>query len=472
MVGLNAALYIGRDALMTQQLAISVTGQNIANVNTTGYSRQRVVLESKVIDSAQGPIGAGVTDKGIVRSYDQFLNAHIREETQQKGTWQAESQSLQQVEIIFDEASGDGLSQHMSKFWNAWQDLTLNPSGYAERKALLTASEDLASNFQEKYQYLDQIQKDMDDRITAATTEINTLASNISDLNDKIVKMELNGSSANDFRDQRDVLINQLSEKINFTTKEDSQGRVTLTLGDGHDLVGNPPFGKLKTVTNVVTGVKDLEWDSVSGTTPIANINISAGNLSGWMNVRDSLVPGYKDQLDTLAGQIIDEVNAVHAAGQGLDGTGSSSGINFFSVKSAKPASTMQVNPDIIADVNKIAAAGGNVLPGLIRGDNSQAVAMAGLQNTLTMDAGSATFDTFYNTLVSRVGSDVQNASMNLEHHAATVAQMENYRESVSGVSLDEEMVNLVKFQQGYSAAAKLIDTVSQMMDTVINMVH
>ena len=96
---------------------------------------------------------------------------------------------------------------------------------------------------------------------------------------------------------------------------------------------------------------------------------------------------------------------------------------------------------------------------------------MAGLQNKLTMDGGSATFDTYYNTLVSRVGSDVQNASMNLEHHTATVEQMENYRESVSGVSLDEEMVNLVKFQQGYSAAAKLIDTVRQMMDTVINMV-
>jgi flagellar hook-associated protein 1 len=374
------------------------------------------------------------------------------------------------VEIIFDEASGDGLSQHMSKFWNAWQDLTLNPSGYAERKALLTASEDLASNFQEKYHYLDQIQNDMDGRITAATDEINTLASNISDLNDKIVKMELNGSSANDFRDQRDVLINQLSEKINFTAKEDSQGRVTLTLGDGHDLVGSPPFGKLTTAVNATSGYKDIVWDSAPATS--INDNITAGNLSGWMNVRDSLVPGYKDQLDTLAGQIIDEVNAVHAAGQGLDGTGSPSGITFFSVKSAKPASTMQVNPDIIADINKIATAGGTVLPGLIRGDNTQAVAMAGLQNTLTMDGSSATFDTFYNTLVSRVGSDVQNASMNLEHHTATVALMENYRESVSGVSLDEEMVNLVKFQQGYSAAAKLIDTVSQMMDTVINMVR
>lgn len=462
MIGLNASLYIGRDALMTQQLAISVTGQNIANVNTIGYSRQRVILESTVINSSDGPIGTGVIDKGIVRTFDQFLNVHINEEIQQKGTWQAESESMQQVEIIFDEASGDGLSQHMSQFWNAWQDLSLNPSGYAERKTLTTSSADLASNFQEKYQYLNQIQKDMDNNIDAATDEINSLASKITDLNDKIVKMEMNGSSANDFRDQREVLVNQLSEKINFTTSEDSQGRVILTLGDGNALVGNPPFGHLTTTVNDA-GYYDIVWDSDPSTS--INESITAGNLRGWMNVRDSLVPGYKDQLDTLAEQIIEQVNAVHAAGQDLEG---STGTIFFSGDSA---SSIQVNPDILADVNKIAAAG-DVDPELIRGDNTQALAMAGLQNSLTMDGSSATFDTFYNTLVSRVGSDVQNASMNLEHHTATVEQMGNYRESVSGVSLDEEMVNLVKFQQGYSAAAKLIDTVQQMMDTVINMVQ
>jgi flagellar hook-associated protein 1 len=462
MIGLNASLYIGRDALMTQQLAISVTGQNIANVNTPGYSRQRVNLESKVIASAQGAIGAGVIDRGIVRSYDQFLNAHIQEEIQQKGTWQAQNEAMQQTEIIFDEASGDGLSQHLSQFWNAWQDLTLNPSGYAERKALTTASEDLASNFQEKTRYLDQVQKDMDGRIAAATDEINSLATNITNLNEKIVQLELNGSTANDFRDKRELLINQLSEKINFTTSEDSQGRVTLTLGDGNVLVGSPPFGKLTTAVNA-SGYHDIVWDTAPATS--INDSIAAGNLKGWMNVRDSLVPEYKDQLDILAGQIIDQVNSVHSTGMGLDG---STGNNFFSGNSA---STIQVNATVLGDVNKIAAAGAVSLD-LIRGDNTQAIAIAGLQNKQTMDGNSATFDTYFNTLVSRVGSDVQNASMNLEHHAMTVDQMENYRESICGVSLDEEMVNLVKYQQGYAAAAKLIDTVQQMMDTVINMVR
>ena len=247
MVTINSALYTGRDALMTQQLAISVTGQNIANVNTPGYSRQRVNLESTVVLSAEGAVGTGVKAKGIDRSYDQFLNAHINEEIQQKGRWDAQNQSLQQTEIIFDQSSGDGMSQHMSLFWNSWQDLTLIPSGYSERKVLLTASDDMASNFHEKFDYLNQIQEDMDGTISDATGEINSLASQILNLNDKIVMMEMNGSAANDFRDQRDVLMNQLSENINYTTTEDSDGRVTLKLDDGNALVGYPPFGKLTT---------------------------------------------------------------------------------------------------------------------------------------------------------------------------------------------------------------------------------
>ncbi|MFH0995931.1 MAG: flagellar hook-associated protein FlgK [Pseudomonadota bacterium] len=461
MVTINSALYTGRDALMTQQLAISVTGQNIANVNTPGYSRQRVNLESTVVLSAEGAVGTGVRAKGIDRSYDQFLNAHINEEIQQKGRWEAQNQSLHQTEIIFDQSSGDGLSQHMSLFWNSWQDLTLIPSGYSERKALLTASDDMASNFYEKYNYLDQIQEDMDGTISTATGEINSMASQISNLNDKIVMMEMSGSAANDFRDQRDVLMNKLSEQINFSATEDSAGRVIIALGDGNALVGYPPFGKLTTAVNA-SGYKDIVWDSAPSTS--ISDSISSGKLKGWMDVRDSLVPEYKDRLDTLARQIIQEVNTIHAAGMDLNGD---TGIDFFTGNSA---STIQVNPLLLNDVNKIAAAG-VVSPDLIRGDNSQAIAISELQNKLTMDGNSATFDTYFNALISRAGSDVRNASLNLEHHTMTVEEMDNFRESVAGVSLDEEMVNLIKFQQGYSAAAKLVDTVKQMMDTVINMV-
>lgn len=463
MISLNSALYIGRDALMTQQLSISVTGQNIANVDTAGYCRQRVNLESKSIQTSQGNIGTGVMAKGVVRIYDQFLNAGIQEEIQQKGRWQAQSRSMQQVEIVFDESSDYGLSRHMGQFWDSWQALTLNPSGYAQRNALVTSSENLAFNFQEKFRSLEQVQKDMDVQIVAAVGEINALASQVASLNTKIQQLEMGGGTANALRDQREVLIRQLSEKINFSTREDAAGRVTLTLGDGRDLVGNPPFGKLTTAENA-DGYHDLQWDTVPPTS-IDNQHVTAGNLSGWMKIRDSLVPEYKDKLDLLARQIINQVNEIHRQGQGLDGA---TGNDFFSGNSA---STLQVNPDIVDHVEWIAAAGGSGPPESIGGDNTQAMAIAALQNKKTMDGGSATFDTYFNALVSKVGSDVQKASVQLDHYTMTVEQMENYRESVSGVSLDEEMVNLVKYQQGYAAAAKLIDSVREMMDTVLAMV-
>jgi len=462
MVTINSSLYIGRDALMTQQLAISVTGQNIANVNTPGYSRQRVNLVSTAIPSAEGPVGTGVKANGIARVYDQFLNSQVNVDAQQKGTWEAQSQALQQTENIFTETSVDGLSQNMSKFWNAWQDLSANPSGYTERKTLADQSQTMAANIQDTYHSLDRIQKDMDGRITGAVDEINSLATQISSLNDNIAKMESGGQSANDFRDQRDLLLNQLSEKINFISSEGSDGRVTVTLGDGNKLVGNPPFGKLSTAANA-SGHPDLVWDSAPTTS--INSSVSAGNLKGWLDVRDSLVPGYKDSLDSLAQQIIQGVNALHAGGTGLDG---STGIDFFSGNSA---STIAVNPDILNNVNMIAAAG-PVSTELVAGDNTQSIAISNLQNTLTMNGNTNTYDNYYNSLVSSVGSDSRNASASLEHQTTVVNQVNNLRESVSGVSTDEEMVNLVQFQHGYSAAAKLIDTVSQMMDTVINMVR
>jgi flagellar hook-associated protein 1 len=473
MVTINSTLYIGSSALMAQQLAISVTGQNIANVNTTGYSRQRVNMVNTAVPSNLGPVGTGVKTTGISRIYDQFLNASINDDIQQKGTWEAKSQTLTQIESIFTETTDDGLSQNLSKFWNAWQDLSNNPSGYAERKAVADQGQALAQNLQDDYNSLDRIQTDMDDRITAAVVDVNTMATQISNLNDNIANIERLGQPANDLRDQRDLLLNQLAEKINFTSSEDSDGRVTVTLGNNKKLVGNPPDGKLSTVVNTSNhNYHDLVWTDTFGTTTTINSSITAGNLNGYLNVRDSLVSGYKDSLNKLAVQIITEVNSQHAKGTDLEG---SSGVDFFKGTSA---ATIQLNSDpgedILNNLNLIAAAAaGTVSPEPVSGDNTNALAISQLQTEKwTIDGNTVTFDTYYNSLVSSVGTDSRNASTNLTQQTNIVDQTNNLRDSISGVSTDEEMTNLIQFQHGYAAAAKLIDTVSQMMDTVINMVR
>jgi flagellar hook-associated protein 1 FlgK len=210
------------------------------------------------------------------------------------------------------------------------------------------------------------------------------------------------------------------------------------------------------------TGLQDIVWCDSDGNSAAITDTISSGKLKGWCEVRDNVIPDYLNRLDALANGIRGEVNNLHASGYGLDG---STGSEFFTGTSAVD---LTVNPTISDDPSKIAASASSAgLPG----DNSIAIAITNLQNALTMNGGTGTFDDYFNSLVTDVGSQVEMAGSNLDHQSSMVDHLDNYRESISGVSLDEEMVNLIKFQHAYDAAAKLITTVDELLNTLINMV-
>jgi flagellar hook-associated protein 1 FlgK len=456
-------------SLLTQQKAIDVTGQNIANVNTPGYSRQRVVMEpSAPINFQPGQMGTGVKAAEIQRIYDGFIGGQINGENAKLGQWEATESGLERIELIFNESSGVGLEQAMGEFWSAWQDLVNNPSGYPERTALLSRSETLARTFNTMSANLQQIQLDYDRTIAGTLDEINGLSRQIVDLNDKISQVEIAGQNSNDYRDQREQLLKELSGLIETNTYENDQGQVTVLTGGGRPLVQSPHAYTLSTVTNA-GGLQDVVWMDRSGTAVDITASIGGGELKGWLDVRDGFAQDYLDRLDALAGSIMSEVNAVHRNGFGMTIdplTGAfSTGQDFFA---GTTAATMTVDTAIALDVNRIAAA---ATAATVPGDNRNAVAMANLQGRLTMNGASTTFDNYYSALASGVGNDVRNASANHEYEDAMVTHLENYRESVSGVSLDEEMINLVKFQHAYDAAAKLITTVDDMLNTVLNMV-
>ena len=456
-------------SLLTQQKAIDVTGQNIANVNTPGYSRQRVVMEpSTPINFEPGQMGTGVKAAEIQRIYDGFIGGQINGENAKLGQWEATESGLGRIELIFNESSGVGLEQAMGKFWSSWQDLVNNPSGYPERTVLLSSSQTLARTFNTMSANLQQIQLDYDRTIAGTLDTINGLSRQIVDLNDKISQVEIAGQNSNDYRDQRDQMLKELSGLIDINTYENDQGQVTVLTGDGHPLVQSPHAYTLSTVTNA-SGLQDVVWMDRSGTTIDITNAIGGGELKGWLDVRDGYAQDYLDRLDALAGSMIAEVNAIHQGGYGMTidpGTGAPvTGAPFFAGTSA---TTIAVDPSIAADVNRIAAA---ATAATVPGDNRNAVAMASLQGQLTMNGGSTTFDNYYSALASGVGNDVRNASANHEYEDAMMTHLMNYRESVSGVSLDEEMINLVKFQHAYDAAAKLITTVDDMLNTVLNMV-
>ena len=460
-------LNTGRTALLTQQKAIDVTGHNIANVNTDGYSRQRINMETcEPVSSSPGQTGTGVMAAEIQRIYDRFLGTQINNENQNLGSWEAQKGVLERIEIIFNESSGYGLNQVMSEFWNAWQDLANNPSEYTERVALLDKSETVATTFNNTYSNLTQIQKDIDTSIMGTITEINSIAERIAGLNQKIAEIEVSGQNANDYRDSRDLSLKELSLMIDIESFENSDGKVTVLTAGGRPLIENVSSWNLSTKADD-SGFQDIAWTDSDGNLVDITDSISGGKLKGWIEARDVIIPDYLSNLDELAEGIIEEVNILHFAGYGLtDDPTENTENNFFTGSSA---SDISVDSKIVNNVRLIATAGSDGAPG----DNSNAINIANLQNKLTMngDPAAATFDDYYNSLISDVGSMAQKAKVSFDHQSLMVTHLDNYRESVSGVSLDEEMVNLIKFQHGYNAAARLISVADELLDRVINMV-
>jgi flagellar hook-associated protein 1 len=564
MTDIFGVLSIGSKALSAQQKGIYVTGNNIANINTPGYSRQRLNMASDFpVDSSIGPVGTGVNAIEVERIYQRFLGVQINNETQSLGKWEANKDMLERVEMISDESGGYGLSQVMSDFWNAWQDLSNNPSGSVERSVLVAKSETLATTFSNNYQDLQTVQTDIDTMIKGNVDEINLLSEKIGSLNQKIVQMEAGGDTANDFRDQRDQLLNDLSELIDIDSFENANGGVTVSVGSGQPLVEGTNVYRLSTQVNSA-GNQNVVWVDAADNTVDITDTISGGKMKGWLNARDLDIRNYLNRLDTLAQSFMEAVNTLHASGYGLDGstgndffTGAAtasgvldsaltvsaeeggagniaitlvaggtagsetvmtdpvtgdiriaiedgvstqaqiaaalqahstiatavaaapaaawtlgSGTDTVTLSGGSSAAEMLVNPAIVLDDQLIAAAQSfNTTPGDKPGDNSNAIAIANLENAMTMKGNTATFGAYYESYIGDVGNAVQQADSYYSHQDQMVGQLENYRESISGVSIDEEMINLVKFQNAYQAAAKLITTADEMMQTVLNMI-
>lgn len=463
MTHLFGVLSTGTSALLTQQRAINVTGNNIANVNTPGYSRQRVNLETNMpVHTSAGLMSCGVTSTAIERFYDRFLGVQLNTENANLGRWEAQQGMLERVEVVFDESDGYGLNQSLSDFWNAWQDLSLNPSGATERSMVAATSQGLADAIRKKYGDLEQVQADIATAVVNGVETVNRLTAQVADLNQKIARTEIGGANANDYRDRRDLILKQLAEIIDIKSFENADGQVVVSVAGGRPLVESGNTWQLQTQTNA-DGHTDVLWPDVSSGAVVISSEIRAGKIGGWLQARDVNIADYKDQLDALATGLRDQVNALHAAGYGLDG---STGTDLLI---GNEAADLGVNPDILSDFNRIAA---SATAAGVPGNPDNAIAINNLRTALTMNSGAASFDTAADALVSQVGYDVQTAKANSSHQADMMTYLENYRESVAGVSLDEEMVNLVKYEAAYNAAAKMISMADDMLNNLMNIVR
>ncbi len=432
-MGVSDILQIGVTALFAQKTALSVTGENIANVNTPGYSKQTVNLEPGRTNLVNGfPVGSGVQVASISRVYDDFLQQQLVSANSSNGGYNTQQTALQRVQQLFNEFSTGGLGTDLNSFFNAWQDLANNPSGQAERQAVLAQAQTVVSDFHQMNSSLTLVQSDANQSLQGETSDINDKLKQIAGLNDQISQLEFQGGTANEMRDSRDQLLQELAGKVAITSRENSNGTVTVTLPQGATLVdgnkaatfslqadpANSGFYRVMLTPPGASAPQDV-------TSILAGSGANQGEIGATLQVRDSLVKPFLDGLDELASNLATQVNSLHSTGYDLNGA---TGVNFFTPPSGSPTLTPGYSSLIdlnITSGDQIAAAASNpTLAGNGTGDNVKALSIANLANAaIPMSGGDSTLDGFYNSLVAKSGVAVQGAAARRDaepkqHHA------------------------------------------------------
>ncbi len=457
MSGIFQGLELAKRALLSQQYALSTTGHNIANANTPGYSRQRVHLTAtNPLSNTLGQFGTGVKVATVRHVRDVFLMNQFRQGSESSGRWDELQRALSEVENIFLEPSETGFNEVLNEFFGAWHTLSQNPESSAGRSAVREQAELVANAFHQMAQGLDDLQRSLDIEVQGRVQKINQIAADLAGLNQKIARQELDGNLANDLRDRRDFLVDELSQYVNVNVLEESNGLTRVFIGS-MELVEKSSYTALEVRHDTVNDLRisKLVWKGSS-----TELKFEGGELAGLVEARDRVIPEYRQQLDALVSAFVTEANALHTSGAALDGT---TGHHFFDPLGLT-ADSIRLSSEVSNDLNMIAASqsGGP-------GDNANAIAIANLQNALTMNNGTSTFNEFFASLVGSVGVRTAEATDAKTNAELVLQQIEFSRQSVQGVSLDEEMANMIKAQHAYDAAARVVNAMDRALDTLIN---
>jgi flagellar hook-associated protein 1 FlgK len=460
-MGLTPLLSIGTSALAAFQRALAVTGHNISNVNTPGYSRQETILtETDPQNGRPGQVGSGVQASEIRRSVDTFIEGQLVTSHERRGQFEASRNALLRVQPMFGDSNGQGIAAGITEFFNAWQDVATNPSDPTARTVLLSRAGTVANRFNEQAVQLAAQRQALDGQVGQAVGEINQLTSRIAALNQAISQAEFSGQQANDLRDQRGRVVNELAELIDISTVEDGTGELAVFAGKGQILVDKYRTYTLSGAADPSnSGLLTVQYDGGGGPVPLNSV-IAGGRLKGLLDIRDGTLPSVRASLDQLASALVTQVNSLHQAGYGLDG---STGQALFSA-GGTTAATMQVS---VTDIQQIAAS--STAAG-VPGNNGNALAIGALQTSSVAALGNASFQEFYGALAGRIGAAVQGVERDLSAQEMTHEQLEAHRAEISGVSLDEELVNLLKYERAFQAASRLVVVADELLQTLLTL--
>ena len=465
----------GRHSMMNSQTALQTTGHNIANKSTEGYSRQRVeIVTNEPIGHGKLRIGTGAKTASINRINNPFIERQIGNEQAKLGYLEAKGGSLGQVEQVFNEQASKGLNTSLSEMFNAFRELSNNPESLSTRTQVAQIADSVAKTFRRVSDTMVAGQAGIDQQLASHVKEVNDLSSEIATLNEKVQVETAQGGPANDERDRRDLLIKKLSEKINIRWAEGEDGMVTITAGTSAVIVAGYDSRKLD--TKAVPGEPGKEGgalgiyyrNSENGSDFNLTNQFTGGQIGGLLDVRDKVGGVVIEKIDSLAEHVMNAVNSVHALG--VDAHGNKAG-EFFSLEPQEgppghAASRLMLSTAIANDANKIAASADIDSPG----DNRVALRLGHLEGDSIMDGGGSTLNEFYNSIVGDVGLSTKRATSGATAQADVVKQLNNLRESVSGVSLDEETTKLIEYQKSFDASARLVKTADELFDTVLNL--
>ncbi|NNV07381.1 flagellar hook-associated protein FlgK [Geobacillus sp. C56-T2] len=519
-------LEVAKRGMAVQQMALYTTGHNIANANTPGYSRQRVnFVQSEPYPPASmnrpqipGQMGTGVEAGSIERVRDHFLDYQYRNEASKSGYWSARSETIAKMEEIMNEPSEFGLGKALTQFWESLQDLSANPENEGARAVVRQRGIAVAESFHYLNTSLSQIRTDIGQEIKTGLLAVNSILKQISELNDQIKTVEPNGYLPNDLYDKRDALVDELSKYFQVKVETVPSGGNALDIAEGvyeislvnqdgstikvvakdgySKLFVEPSVNPVNDRTNPDGYVSKIQIEGASGAlTTISDSdfgNLANGRIKSLIELygygpnRDNVKGYYPDMLadlDKMAYSFAAIFNAQHRQGYGLN---NSNGIDFFELNADNTtgkgaAASIKVSDVIVNDLSQIAASaksgesgnGNNALYLSMIKDvqitNSLAPLPSGNGATVSVPIIGGTVQTFYQGLIGKIGVDGQQAERMKTNAETLAAYVDNNRQSVSSVSLDEEMTNMIKFQHAYNAAARMITTIDEMLDKIIN---
>lgn len=458
MSGLLVSLSSAARALNAQSTCLAVVGQNIANVNTAGYAR-RVVDLAAIAPYDRWSAGNGVEVAGIRAMRDLLVEARLAQEVSAQNEQAALAEGLTAINSAFGKP-GSSIDGALTAFFDAFAELADNPTAASSREGVVSQAASLAAGFRDLALRLTDARYDADARIVTAVDQVNVLSARIASLNASIgIAGSRDSAQLMQFRDEQLQALQQLSELVDIHTIPREDGGFEVTFGDGRPLVAGVYAVPLRAERGA-DGMLVLRSQDVDVT-----LELSGGRIGGLRRLRDVLLPEYLARLDTLASSLVEQVNLLHEAGFDLDGE---AGLPFFTPLAgvAGAASAIELNPALAADSRLVAAAG---IPAV--GDNQVARGIAALRNAPLLEAGTATFGESFGNLAYRVGEDGALALQRQASCTEVVREIRNLRESVSGVSLDEEAALMLKFQRAYQANARYFQSVDAVIGMLMQMV-